>query len=81
MTSETYCTPGIGRFNDDDVLDVFSMVSEGTWPDYKTRAIALWIDGVTGQVIREVDCGVFASGQPLIVDSISCMPPPAGSCA
>ena len=66
---EVYSTPGLGRFDDsDDVLDLVLTLTEGTWPDYSSRAIIVWIDGATGEVLEERDYGVMASSSPAILD-------------
>ncbi|RKY19871.1 MAG: hypothetical protein DRQ55_09545 [Planctomycetota bacterium] len=66
--TETYVTPTLGRFNDDDVLDVVSGYSEGRWPVYRTRTILRWLDGATGEVLDQHDRGVQTSSSPLVFD-------------
>jgi outer membrane protein assembly factor BamB len=65
---ETYSTPGLGRFDDDDVLDVVAAFSEGRWPEYDTRAVLQWYDGRDGRLLAEREWGVMCMSSPAIVD-------------
>jgi outer membrane protein assembly factor BamB len=66
--TETYVTPTLGRFDDDDVLDVVSGYSEGRWPVYRTRTMVQWISGATGEVLHQWDRGVQTSSSPVVFD-------------
>lgn len=65
---ETYSTPALGRFDDDEVLDVVAAFSEGRWPDYGTRALLQWYDGRDGSLLSEIEWGVMCMSSPAIVD-------------
>jgi outer membrane protein assembly factor BamB len=65
---ETYSTPALGHFNDDQVLDVVSVVSEGRWPQYDTRALLQWFDGRDGTLLAERPWGVMCMSSPAILD-------------
>ncbi|MHC5211734.1 MAG: outer membrane protein assembly factor BamB family protein [Planctomycetota bacterium] len=65
---ETYSTPALGRFDDDDVLDVVAATSEGRWPEYDTRALVQWYDGRNGALLAEREWGVMCMSSPAILD-------------
>lgn len=66
--TETYVTPTVGRFDDDDVLDWVSGWSEGRWPVYRERTWLQWISGATGEVLAEHNRGVQTSSSPVVFD-------------
>ena len=66
--TESYVTPTLGRFDDDDVLDLVSGWSEGHWPVYRKRTWLQWISGATGEVLAEHDRGVQTTSSPVIFD-------------
>jgi outer membrane protein assembly factor BamB len=52
----------VGQFTDDDVLDVFTFVSKGVWPDNK-GSVQVMIDGKTGDIayLDSIGCTGFSS--------------------
>lgn len=65
---ESYVTPALGRFNDDEVLDVCIALSEGRWPVYETRAVIRWLDGRDGRLLDERDWGVMVMSSAVVLD-------------
>ena len=65
---ETYVTPGLGRFDGREGLDVVVALSKGTWPVYAEHAVIAWLDGETGELLEEQRFGVMATNQPLVLD-------------
>ena len=45
-----------------------TVVSFGTWPVYKTKAVIKWLDGNDGAVIHRDSVGVFASSSPVVAE-------------
>jgi outer membrane protein assembly factor BamB len=65
---ETYVTPTPGHFGGDGTIDIVSLFSEGRWPSYTTRNLLQWVDGRTGEVLKQHDRGVQASSSPVVFD-------------
>jgi hypothetical protein len=65
--SESYTTPTLGYFNDDDVPDVFGVFLEGTFPEYQ-RASYFVVDGSTGDILWQQAHGHFAQAGDVAVD-------------
>ena len=64
---ETYSSPAIGRFNDDDHLDVVAVFGKGVWPDYDWAHI-VWVDGRSGRVIAQEPLGRTPYSSPLVLN-------------
>lgn len=57
----------IGQFNDDDIPDVFSIVSNGVWPDY-SDGLHVMINGKTGEVEYKESLGCYSLTTPVAYD-------------
>ncbi|MCJ8164479.1 hypothetical protein MKJ04_06445 [Pontibacter sp. E15-1] len=65
--TEIYSGPAIGYFNADEVPDVFTNYSIGTWPMIR-RSTQRMIDGQTGQVLFSDTLGIFSCASPVVAD-------------
>lgn len=65
--SETYSTPTLGFFDDDDVPDVFAVFLQGEFPDYSSATRAL-VSGRDGSKLWEQADGDFAMAGDVAVD-------------
>ena len=65
---ESYLTPAIGYFNEDDVPDVFMSFAVGMFPEYR-GSVHVLVDGKTGEELwRREDDKVGHLSSPLAVD-------------
>ena len=68
---ETYSSPALGAFNSDSTLDVVALFTQGSFPNYGAygvKAIMIWVDGKTGELIHKKTFGVAAMSSPLTLD-------------
>ena len=67
---ETYSSPTIGRFSNDESYDIVAAFSKGVFPKYEEARLS-WVDGATGQVMHDVEFGKyqFNSSSPLVLDA------------
>lgn len=65
--AETWASPAIGYFNDDDVPDVFASFSTGMWPHYVASYHAAF-DGRNGDILWEQTEPHPYTASPLTVD-------------
>lgn len=65
--SETYSTPTLGRFDDDDVPDVFAVFLRGVFPDYST-AVRTLVSGRDGTILWQGEAGDFSMAGDVAVD-------------
>jgi len=57
----------IGQFTDDDVPDVFTIVSKGVWPDY-SEGLHVMINGLTGEIEYKKSLGCYSLTTPVAYD-------------
>ena len=67
MDAESWSSPAIGYFTDDDVPDVFTHYVIGAFPMY-TGSTSVLVDGATGQVLWIEDTEHTSFTSPLAVD-------------
>jgi hypothetical protein len=65
--TETFSTPTLGFFDDDDVPDVFGVFLRGIFPDYTSAARAV-VSGRDGATLWEGEAGTFTMAGDLAVD-------------
>jgi outer membrane protein assembly factor BamB len=65
--AETYSTPTLGRFDDDDVPDVFAVFLRGVFPDYSS-AVRTLLSGRDGTILWQEEAGNFSMAGDVAVD-------------
>ncbi|XP_013402918.1 protein FAM234B isoform X1 [Lingula anatina] len=63
---ESYSTPGVGYFDDDDILDFMSHWSHGEWPSYD-HCMTVIQNGKTGDVMWALNTSKFEMSSPLVL--------------
>ncbi len=64
---ETYTTPVLGYFDDDEVPDVFATFQAGTWPAYSSSR-SLAVSGADGTVLWEATGGAGTTSGNVVAD-------------
>jgi outer membrane protein assembly factor BamB len=65
--TETFSTPTLGFFDDDDVPDVFGVFLSGVFPEYD-HATRVVMSGRDGEILWQGDAGTFTMAGDLAVD-------------
>lgn len=65
--TESYTSPAVGFFTDDDVPDLFGVFAMGTWPDLGWSRQVM-VDGRTGEIAFADSLGLYLTSSPVAVD-------------
>ena len=57
----------IGQFTDDEIPDVFTIVSNGVWPDY-SHGLHVMINGASGDIAYKESLGCYSLTTPVAYD-------------
>lgn len=65
---ECYVTPSLGKFNEDQIPDVFTIIATGTFPQYSAFELLI-LDGKNGEVILQEKRG-FNQFSPAVIANV-----------
>lgn len=65
--AESYTSPAVGYFTDDDVPDFFAVYATGTWP-HLGWSQQIMVDGRTGAIGFADSLGLYQTSSPVAVD-------------
>lgn len=65
--TESYTSPAVGHFTDDDVPDLFSTYATGTWPNLGWSR-QFMVDGRTGEIAFVDSLGLYQASSPVVAD-------------
>jgi outer membrane protein assembly factor BamB len=65
--TEAYASLAIGKFNDDQVPDIFTTFTEGVWPQLD-KSMQIMINGKSGKIEFLDSLGILQTSSPVVAD-------------